>query len=398
MIRVFLLLLACMAGTWYLVDTIKQNGPGYVLVAYNDYTIETSFWFALLLLIVIVALIYGAIRLGVILFYYLIKLGLLPETYSRNRSAKLKNKGIQAFLDQHWSEASTQLLKAAKNDTTPFLDQLMAARAYIASSNLSAAEKCLQQARVLPDADALSLSLLELDITIGKKDIPAANTLLNNLLKHSSNQVPVLVRAITIYSNSNNWTALNTLLPKIKKQQVLDDEALLQLHTTITVGLLHAATNKKLDAQQLKTIWKAAAKVQDQPEVIRSYVASLVAIGEFEVAEKIIRQQLAKRWDEVLIEIYGQLKTKNSAQQLTYVESFLTDHKSSAALQLALARLAISNNLIGRAKECAEYSLKIKPSVDAYLLMADISEQLNDPNTARHHLKLGLKLTVAKRE
>ena len=395
MIRFFLLLLACIAGTWYLVDTIKQNGPGYVLIAYNDYTLETSFWLALVIMIALVTLIYGAIRLSVILFLYSIKLGLLPETYSRKRAIKLENTGTQAFLDQHWSMAGTHLVKAAKNSATPFIDHIMAARAYIASANFSEAEQCLQQAKSLSDADPFSLSLLEFDIVAAKNDPQKTNTLLQNLLDSSSNKAPVLVRAITHYSNTDNWQALEQWLPKIKKQKLLTDEAFLQLQATTTVGLMQS-TDSKLTEHQLKTFWKSAAKVHHKPEVIQAYCAALLNIGETRDVEKLIKYQLRDTWDEKLVRLYGQIKTSHPAKQLAFLEGFLPKHKDSAALQLSLSQLAVSSQLTGKAKDYLEHSLQIAPSVEAYKLLAEINEELHDENTAKHHLKLGLELAASQ--
>ncbi len=395
MIRKFLLLLACMAGSWYLVDTIKQNGPGYVLIAYNDYTLETSFWLAIIILILLVALIYGAIRLSVIIFLYSIRLGLLPETYSRKRAIKLEQKGTQAFLDEHWSVAGTHLVKAAKNSTTPFIDQMMAARAYLASDNFSEAENCLQQAKSLPDADQLSLSILEFDISSAKNETVKAESQLEELLVSSPNKAPVLARAITLYTATGNWKSLDKLLPKIKKQQILTNNALLKLKANIAIGLMQPAT-EKLTASQLKAIWKSSAKVHDQPEVIQSYCNALVALGESVDAEKILKHQLGKTWNESLIKLYGTITTEHPARQLAFAESFLNEHKNSAALQLSLAQLAMANQLTGKAREYLEHSLHIKPSVEAYQLMADINEQLNDANSAKHNLKLGLKLAASQ--
>ena len=395
MIRYFLLLLACMAGTWYLVDTIKQNGPGYVLISYNNYTVETSFWFACLLLVGVVAIVYGAIRLLVFLFLNAIRLGLLPENYSRKRAARLETKGTQAFIDQHWSQAGTQLLKAAKKSDNPFLDQVMAARAYLASGNLEQADACWKIAKTLPNRDKLSLELLELDIAFAKNNIHKANALLDELLRYTGNKPPVLARAITIHSSTQNWEALSKLLPKIRKQQVLVGNSLLQLQEKIAIGLMQSG-EKKRSAHQLHALWKSLSDIRQQPRVIYCYCAALVDAGEFDEAEKQIRQHLQQEWSDELIKLYGSFTAKKPDKQLAYAESLLPHHKNSAALQLTLARLALHNQLTGKAKDYVQASLQLAPTVEAYQLMADIHDRLNDTNSAKQNLRLGLTLATSQ--
>ncbi len=221
MIRVFLLLLVSVAGFWYLADTLKQLGPGYVLVYYNQYSVETSFWVALLVNILFVIGLYGLFRLSIVVIRHLVKLGLLPQNFRSNKAKKLQYQGTLAFLGQHWLQASEQLSKSAKNSQTPFLNFVMAARASLAAGDLTKTQAHIDSAIKQDDIDELSVSLLQLDLYIQQKDGAAANRVLQKLLKNSPKQSAVLHKAIEVYQKEKNWLHLQQLLPRIKKAKIL---------------------------------------------------------------------------------------------------------------------------------------------------------------------------------
>src|SRR5210317_824249 len=57
----FLMLIALLAGVG--IVAIIETDPGYVLVSYGNYTLETSLWVGLLLLFVFTLLVYAVVRL-----------------------------------------------------------------------------------------------------------------------------------------------------------------------------------------------------------------------------------------------------------------------------------------------------------------------------------------------
>ena len=121
-----------------------------------------------------------------------------------------------------------------------------------------------------------------------------------------------------------------------------------------------------------------------------------MTLGENAEAEKRLKQILQKHWSEDSIQLYGQLKTAKPSKQLQFAESFLSEHPDNAVLKLSLARLSASIEQWGQAKDYVEHSLSIQPSVEAYQLLAEIHEQLNNPNTAKQNLQLGIELATTQ--
>ena len=122
-----LALLALFAGIG--VVALIETDPGYVLVSYGNYTLESSLWVGLVLLALFTGLVYLLLRL-------------LRRLLSSNRSLmnwlggrraqvsqRLTSRGLINVIEGNWTRARRQLLRGAVNNDAPLLNYLMAARA-----------------------------------------------------------------------------------------------------------------------------------------------------------------------------------------------------------------------------------------------------------------------------
>lgn len=393
MIRVFLLLLAAMAGTGYLANSIKQKGPGYVYVYFNQYSLETSFWFALLLLAGVVAGLFVLLKLFSLLAFYLVKIGYLPRFFWMGRAKKLRYQGTLAFLNQQWSVSGKKLGKAGKNSETPFLDYLMAARASLAANNIEAACNNMALARQAADFDAASFDLLELDIAIADGKGVNRQQAIQALLDKPGNKAPVVSRAIAFYRQQQQWQLVRELLPLVKKHKVLSADEYANLLADMAKGLMPLI---KLPSQrkELKALWKSVAKVQNRSDVLAAYCRALMAIQDDNDACKIIEQHLQQQWSDVLISLYGELDIADKTHQLEFAENFLSHHANNAVLLLTLGYIAKNNGYLAKARDYLLRSLQRQPSVKAYEWLADIAVIQQDLVQAQSLLRQALALAV----
>ena len=122
-----LILIALLLGVG--IVAVIETDPGYVLLSYGNYMLETSLWVGLLLLLVFTLLVYGVVRLTrKILSGQNLLLSWLGSRKSR-QSSRLTSRGLISFIEGNWSKARRQLLRGASNNETPLLNYLMAARA-----------------------------------------------------------------------------------------------------------------------------------------------------------------------------------------------------------------------------------------------------------------------------
>lgn len=393
MIRVFLLLLLSISGAWYIADLLKRKGPGYVLVYYNEYSLETSVWFGAVLLVGLIVLIALTLKLSVIAFRYLIKIGFLPKAWGAHRSKALQYQGTLAFLDQSWLPAATQLAKAAKNSETPFLNYMMAARASLADGDTRQASKYMDEAKKLDDADELSLAVLHLDIAIANHDEHTSHHLLDKLLTAYPREKRFLRKAVTLYQQDHNWDKLQALLPTLRKRKVLPAEQQQALEQRLFKALLQQAADQK-NRDALEQAWKAAAKHKQHADVLHVYAQGLLALGQDAEAEKLLQAALKKQWHEGLIRLYSQIKTADSSKQLSFLEQLLESDSHNAVVLVAVARACLHDELWGKAKAYLQKSLDSQPTIEAYQLLAEVCEAHDEAPQAHQYLQAGLALAA----
>jgi HemY protein len=393
MIRVFLLVLASMAGTWYLADSIKQKGPGYVYIYYNQYSVETSFWFFLFLVVGLVVGTFLITKIISLLLYYLVKIGYLPKFFWMNRAKKLRYQGNLAFLNQQWQMAGKKMARAAKNSETPFLDYLMAARANLAVNDIAAAVNNAGLAKKASDFEAGSHALLELDILIAQGDTINQPQSIKKLLDNHADKPAVLLRAIRIYRQQKQWQALQALLPLIKKHKVLSQPDYCDVLADITVGIMPTLTSAS-QRQDLKALWKSAAKVHDRDNVMQSYCTALARMNEGQEAQKLLEMHLHRHWSDLLMSTYASIPVADNVNALDFAESFLPMHPHNPALLTALGWLSKNNGYLAKAKDYLSRSMQIRPSVKACELLAEIADIQHDYTQAQNYLRQALKLAV----
>ena len=102
-------LIALLVGVGIVV--IIQTDPGYVLVAYGNYTLESSLWVGLLLLALFIGLVFFLLRL-----IYRIAGGQrslfswLDARKTRN-AQRLTSRGLLSFIEGNWLNARRELLR-----------------------------------------------------------------------------------------------------------------------------------------------------------------------------------------------------------------------------------------------------------------------------------------------
>ena len=120
------ILLALLLGVG-LVAVIETD-PGYVLLAYGNYTFETSLWVGLLLLIVLVFAISVLLRL----FYRVVggrrSLSSWLGSRKARNSVRHSTLGLINYTEGNWSAARRELLRGAEHSDAPLANYLLAAR------------------------------------------------------------------------------------------------------------------------------------------------------------------------------------------------------------------------------------------------------------------------------
>lgn len=382
MILVFLLLLAAVAGAWYWADTLEELGPGYILIYYNHYSIETSFWICLLILILLVVVLYGLIRLSSISTRYMIRLGFLPRSFSLKKARKKQYLGTLAYLDKRWLEASELLSQAAMDSETPFLHYMMAIQASIEVGDKESAEEFYVLAEKLEDADELSLALVKLDIAALGSDTVETNNQIKALRNDYPSSKRVLATAMQAYLSQKNWQALDELIPALNRYKVVAQERLDEIRAQVAAQLLQQAADND-DKQGLQELWKRYAKQHRDEAVARAYFSAMIKFNHLSDVEKQIQQLLKKQWQTHLIDLYSSFSSdKGLQQQWEYAFAFYDTHKQDPAYLAALGKLALRMGEADKAKEYLSQSVSIQADSETYLALMSLHKQNGDHRLA----------------
>ena len=392
-----LLLFGCL-----LLANIMVNDSGYVLIAYENMTFESTLWGLCLLVLLLVGavwLVTGLIRMvfGATSFIY--PLG----TEARQRHArKLSIRGFAEFTHGHWKKAEKLLAQAAEAGETPLLTYLAAARAAHEAGNHDASADYLRRAdHKAPGAD-LAIGITQAQIQLSAGQLEQALATIKRLHKKEPRHAFVLKLLKQVYCRLNDWQAMADLLPKLKRLKVVDDNEYRQLELQSSEALFEQASSNgrgiMSDEERVKPlhrVWNGLSSGQRKdPAILYRYVNSLVQLGMEEKAASLLRENMPKCYSSNLILLYGKIRSNDIKRQLLFTESLLTERPNDPDLLLSAGRLALRNELWGKAREYFEASLSYSKRADAYNELARLLAHLGEHETSNRYFQEGLLLAA----
>lgn len=192
----FLILLAIFLG--FLV----HKDPGYVLLAYNGWTLETSIWVALVCGFILFLAIYFLVRL----VHHTAELGERWHDWrKRRRHNKMLEKielGIFDCFSGEWGRGEKKFNKAAALDRSKSLAFLGAAFCAYQKNEFEQCERYLDAARQVDPRCELATLFLRAQIVIQQEDWEAAKTLAQQLKKRARKNKFTLELQDRLRSNS----------------------------------------------------------------------------------------------------------------------------------------------------------------------------------------------------
>jgi len=368
-----------------------ETDPGYILVSYGNYTLETSLWVGLLLLLLFTSLVYGAVRLVRKLIAGQHSLLNWLGTRKTRQAARLTNRGLINFIEGNWERARSQLLRGAKHNETSMINYIMAARA---SARLNELDKMREYLGAAEDAEseagiAVELTQAELKLEAGQYEQALAT--LVRARRNAGRHPYVLELLHRACIGLKDWENLIALLPDLRKYQVLSDREITALERQAHRELLRSCAGADEPLNKLHEAWGIMpASLRHDPEMAHVYVDELVAMDEKETAEGVMLQTLKQTWDAGMVRRYGLLKGADAAKQLNRAESWLSDHADDAELLLSLGRLASRDRLWGKARDYFESSYRLQRRPETCAELGRLLVALGEPKVAAAYFREGL--------
>jgi HemY protein len=375
----FVLVISVILGG--LIGTLVVRDPGYVLISYDDAAVETSLWFALLLLV----LAYLALRLVMyVLNRSRVGTGRLGSWLKERKSRQARQRTVQGLLlmaEGQWAEARKVLVSSAREVGTPLINFLSAARAAHEMGDSDSRDELLRKAHESTPGSRLAVGLTQAQLQMNGEQWEQCLATLLQLKSNSPRHPQVLGMLCQVYQELEDWQALIELLPELRKRRVPGDADLDEL--------LRRAWCRRFDQRGTDPadVWRNVPKdLKRQPEVILAYAEALCGQGAAAEAEAALRSALHQTWNEDLVDLYGRVIGSDPGQQLVTAETWVKERPNDAGLLLALGRISLMNGLWDKAREYLEASLRLGRSPEVYGELGRLCVALGDSERGSQYL------------
>jgi len=369
------------------------DDPGYLLIAFGSTTFETSL-FALLVAFIVL---YVVIKLILIVLrwinpWHLIRFG---RNYKENLRANSRSKTIEGllyFTRGSWESSYNLLKKGMKDSDASVVNYLAAAYAAHQQENKEAWMNCLETAEEKYPAARSTINSLKAQLLFKSNQLEQCVAVLQQMKTSSLNDASLLQLLKEVYLKLNDWEQLEKLLPALEKNNVIDNEEAGLIRVRIFMENLYWTSNQRVDfsnaelGAQLEKAWKKGPAFYKQDErIVKHYVEILFKLDQKEQAGKAIEVALNKNWSNELIKRYGELDFGTPHRQLIIAESWIQGRPGNASLLVTLGRLAMRNELWGKAREYFDTSIEVAPQAEAHGELARLLKCLGEEQLADEH-------------
>jgi HemY protein len=373
-------------GAHFLLDD-----SGYVLIDIRGYSVEMSVPGLVLGLI----LLYALIRLAVRLWRVPRRVGQAAGRYRDNRSRQQLTDGLLALAEGDAAKGERLLGRGAHRSDAPVVHYLTAARAAQQQGADERRDDWLKLALEQDSEDAVVVLLTQAELQLERQQLEAALATLQRLESRTPGNGRALALLAQVYRRLERWDDLESILPRLSKTSSLGPAELSSVRHEVTRALLARAAAEG-DADGVEAIWKKQPKAtQAQPEMVTAYARAVFRCGDHDRLEKTLRKSLKTSWNPALVEVYGELQTRDPHTPLAHAEAWLTRKGDDPVLLLAAARLCIRNQLWGKARSYLESSLAMHANAVGYRLYGQLLETMGEDDAAAEAFRLGLETATA---
>ena len=377
------------------IGSYAEHDAGQMIITISGWTIQTSFSFFIILIVVIFLLLHFLLRLLSRLWNMPSQLGSWQKDRHQRLSEKYLSRGLMALVEGNWNKAEVSLTKGAPHSKSPLVNYLAAARAAQQLGAVDRRDGYLMQAyKDDPDAE-VAIGLVQAELQIKHQQTEQALATLTHLHDQKPKQDQVKKMLLHTYAELEDWDAMLELLPKVQRAGILPREQIQAKQLEAYGGLLKKVSMGG-DKEKLNNAWSnIPRKLRAQYHLIEVYTKEKLKLADASDCEPLIQKALKKQWDIALLGLYGLVEGKDIARQLKFAESFLSGHAREPVLLLTLGRLSVKNKLWGKARTYLEESIEINPLPEAYRTLASVLDELGEHGAAAVQYQKGLELATA---
>ena len=395
--RLILVLLLVLIGV-SLLTSLALEKPGYVLLAYDQTTIEIALFDFIVATAVLFIAFYMLLRFLVGLIVMPSKLQARYARHQQEKAQKLFYRGLLEFSEGRWARAERLLLRSVWNHHTPLLGYLAAARAAQMQSAYERRDAYLKKAIESDRSADVAVGLLQAELQMSREQNEQALATLRHLRELAPRHAYVLELLARLYRSVGDWEELQALIPDLRKSKALPAEQINQLESGVNVVLLGQAAEHE-DADSLNNLWKGIPrKSRQDPRLVEAHARAQEKVGQHEQASRGVLKALDSQWDEAMVLLLGELKQAEPLDTLGHAETWLRQHGDDPALLLTLGRLSMQAKLWGKARLYLENSAEMRPAPETFSLLGDLLSKMGDEELAQDYYRRGLGQAVSDQD
>ena len=221
--RLITLLIILAFAVWAGLSIAKD--PGYMLLAYRHWTLETPLWFGIILWLIFALLI-------ILIANIWHSLGNMAAAWhawrSRRKLTRSNNLTLRALLETiegYYESAEKNVTKAIPNAELPLIDYLIAAYSANAQDKTEQRDAYLLSAKnLMPDAET-AVHLLKIHWLINAGNLHQAEIELELLLHDEPYQPLALTLAKDLYLQLGEWDKLLKTTQTMRKRKMLQSDS-----------------------------------------------------------------------------------------------------------------------------------------------------------------------------
>lgn len=390
-------LLIAIAAAFFISSWLDQyEDPGYVLMGFGHWSLETSLVvyavgqvIAFFLLYIFFRLIGGLLRMPG-------KLKNKGKNIKFNRSQEALISGLVDSAEGNWEQAEKVLIKHASNSGAPLLHYLTAARAAQSRGAIEKRDEYLRIATEKAGESDIAVGLTQAELHLSSNQFDQALETLTKLQSIDSGHATVLKLLHQTYQHIGDWDSIRKLIPSLHQNKVLMEAEVKLLESETYSSLLKQAAEKG-DAEKIQQLWSSIPEhIQSIQGISTIYFAAMIKAKAGVKIEQDIVKSIVKNWDETSLVIYANIDADDSIKQLQTAEQWLAIHSGSAVLLRVLGKICIKCRQMEKAEQYLTKSVAIEPTVAAYQMLGDVLIEREDIEKAGESYKKGLELASSE--
>lgn len=397
-----LILVACALLIGATIGFLLQKEQTYLLISTKSISFEMTIWMALIIYLLSVSFVIGIL---VLISWILGGSGFKSWLISRKKRKNLLDtiKGLIYFSDYDWKNSLTSLERSASNSLMPSVNYIYAAKA---AAEIDDYDRAYQSLALLKKSDPNASTLVEkirsellLREERFQEAIQISMDLLTKLPKDTGN-IKILVDC---YYITEDWTALQRLLPHIKKNRALVDSSFESLELETYENLLKSfrvESNLKVKDNREKAddVWETMPKhIQNNPAIIASYFDLLKQIDDTGKLSSLMIKSIEKSWNDELVRRLGSLNSPSPEKILSVVEKWLIKKPENVALLTCLGDICVGAKLLGKGHDYYSAAINIEPSPSLFFKLGNVLSAIGDKTKSTDMFKEGLEFSISER-